>query len=204
MRLFLPENLRIKNTTFWIERDEPYTSDQISAMESFAHIWTGQTLTIYDYEHSLKDSKKSLFLILSNSGILKCCTLKLYSCLMAFGWDFKTGALTPNKDLEVLLQYLCKLQTVIWRWPMGPKELIRIIQLKAAYPQSDTVFVVELQPCQFIHAIEKIRENVQMLPASNLDIKCDNFSESKIFADHLLAANMRHNALLEPDICQRR
>ncbi|KAI1714055.1 hypothetical protein Ddc_11618 [Ditylenchus destructor] len=176
MRPFLTEYIRFGNTKIVIRRDdESCMTGQIAALESIAHIWTGQTLSIVDCCFSS---------ILSNSTVLQCRNLKL------------DGQIYADAALNVF-QYpaLYKLETIYFCWGMEAVLMGGIIQKKTAdHPQSETTLVFTLSDINDLsNVVGKVREETTQV--INEIIKRDFASKPLLLLDETIVPKIRNDYL---------
>ncbi|KAI1714043.1 hypothetical protein Ddc_11606 [Ditylenchus destructor] len=149
MRSFLALFVRFKCTAIAIQPcDEPWISNHIGVIESIAHTWVGQALSIEYYSVYRGNSVSRT---LSSLHVHRCRVLKLYRNR------------NSNADLNDLhCPALYKLHAFFCGITVD--EMVELIRIKAVYPQSDTIFVTTISFCQIINrnkvfdAIKKIRK----------------------------------------------
>ncbi|KAI1706759.1 hypothetical protein Ddc_15132 [Ditylenchus destructor] len=138
MRPFLGYFIRYMEVTIEIDNVDnglpPYTSEQISFLESISHIWADQTLSIEDYVEKHVDY--NLKGILGSSAILPCHSLKHFKCPDED--EIKTSIVMAFQQCSNLYS----LPTVYFSCPILKNDILRLIHYKAAYPQSDTTLVL--------------------------------------------------------------
>ncbi|KAI1729745.1 hypothetical protein Ddc_02405 [Ditylenchus destructor] len=141
---FLSKNVRFKYTI--IEKLPIYFSSCIFVVESFAHIWAGETLYISD--HSLGDVNSFSFM-LNSTNMLQCRNLCLYGGLFFYS-NFDAIHYSPLFEMQTI-NFGSYIEEAFY--------MFHLIQIKAAYPHSNTTFVFTLYRDGLFDELEKIRKD---------------------------------------------
>ncbi|KAI1704408.1 hypothetical protein DdX_14275 [Ditylenchus destructor] len=147
MRPFLAQYMRFRDVKIHIDEDSEYTPEQIASLESIAHIWNGQTLSIIDFSTKTTETVKRIFGSLS---ILQCRSL------------FHSKAGYVNLDSRVMDIYqspnLYTLQAIYFSSSITMDGILSLTHYKAEHPQSHTTFVFQPFILTFDDALEAIKE----------------------------------------------